>query len=83
MASQGKSISAVLAATFVSLVRSGRVRVSMMPHMAIVAGALLVPSVYGSRIYLGMSPTAFRHAVLWLLICAGAAMLLAALRSMM
>jgi len=73
----------VLSATFASLVWSGRVRANMMPHMAIVAGALVLPSVYGSRIYIGMSQTAFRQGVLGLLIFAGAAMLLAALRNMM
>lgn len=73
----------VLSATFMSLVLSGRVRSSMVPSMAIVAGALIVPSIYGSKIYIGMSPQAFRQGVLWLLIFAGTAMLLAALRSMM
>jgi uncharacterized membrane protein YfcA len=73
----------VLSATFVSLVLAGRVRSSMVPSMAIVAGALIVPSIYGSKIYIGMSPQAFRQGVLWLLIFAGAAMLLAALRTML
>jgi uncharacterized membrane protein YfcA len=73
----------VLSATFASLVWSGRVRASTWPQMAIVAGALVVPSIYGSQIYIGMSPAAFRQGVLWLLIFAGAAMLLAALRNML
>lgn len=73
----------VLSATFVSFVASGRVRANLVPHMAIVAGSLVLPSVYGSKIYIGMSPAAFRQGVLWLLIFAGAAMLLAALRSML
>lgn len=71
-----------LSATFASLVWSSRVHANMTPHMAIVAGGLVVPSVYGSKVYLGMSPMAFRQGVLWLLIIAGAAMLLASLRSM-
>lgn len=73
----------VLSATFMSLVWVGRVHVSMVPHMAIVAGALVVPSIYGSKIYIGMSPAAFRQGVLWLLIFAGLAMLAASLPRML
>ena len=72
----------VLAATFASLVVSKRVHAGLLPQMAVVAGSLIVPSIYGSKIYVGMSPTAFRNAVLWMLIFAGAAMLAAALKSM-
>jgi uncharacterized membrane protein YfcA len=72
----------VLSATFGSLVWSGRVRAEMLPQMAVVAGSLVVPSVWGSKIYIGMSPAAFRKGVLWVLILAGVAMLAAALRSM-
>ena len=73
----------VLAATFASLVVSRRVHSGMWPQMVVVAGSLVVPSIYGSKIYIGMSATAFRNAVLWMLIFAGGAMLAAALRSMM
>ena len=69
----------VLTATFGALVWSGRVRAEMLPQMAVVAGSLVVPSVWGSKIYLGLSPAAFRKGVLWLLIFAGVAMLTAAL----
>jgi len=72
----------VLAATFASLVISRRVNTSMWPQMAVVAGSLVVPSIWGSKIYIGMSPAAFRNTVLWMLVFAGAAMLAAALRSM-
>lgn len=72
----------VLSATFGSLVWTGRVRSDMLPHMAVVAGALIVPSVWGSKIYVGMSQAAFRKGVLWLLILAGVAMLMAAIRSL-
>jgi uncharacterized protein len=71
----------VLSATFGSLVWSGRVRSDMLPQMAVVAGSLVVPSVWGSKIYVGMSPAAFRKGVLWLLILAGVAMLTAAIRN--
>ena len=72
----------VLSATFASLVLAGRVRADMAPQMAIVAGSLVVPSVWGSKIYVGMSPAAFRQVVLWLLIFAGAAMLASSLRAL-
>lgn len=73
----------VLAATFASLVWTRRVHMGLLPQMAVVAGALVIPSIWGSKIYIGMSPIAFRNAVLWMLVFAGAAMLAAALRSMM
>jgi hypothetical protein len=72
----------VLSATFASLVLADRVRADMAPQMAIVAGSLVVPSVWGSKIYVGMSPAAFRQVVLWLLIFAGAAMLASSLRAL-
>jgi len=72
----------VLAATFASLVWSGRARMDHLPQMGIVAGALVVPSFYGSKIYTGMSPAAFRDGVLWLLVFAGVTMLAAAFRNM-
>jgi uncharacterized membrane protein YfcA len=71
----------VLAATFMSFVVTGRARVEHLPMMGVVAGSLVLPSIYGSRIYVGMSPTAFRNVVLWLLVFAGVTMLIAALRA--
>lgn len=70
----------VLAATFVSLVWTGRARAEHLPHMAVVAGSLIIPSIYGSKIYTGMTPAAFRNGVLWILVFAGATMLVAAFR---
>ena len=72
----------VLSATFASLVWSGRTGTQHLPQMAVVAGSLIVPSIYGSTIYTGMSPIAFRNGVLWLLVFAGATMLAAAFRAM-
>ncbi len=57
-------------------------RAEHLPQMAVVAGSLILPSLYGSKIYVGMSPTAFRYVVLWLLVLAGVTMLIAALRAM-
>ncbi len=73
----------VLAATFSSLVISGRARAEHLPHMAVVAGSLVVPALYGSKIYTGLSPQAFRNGVLWLLVFAGATMLAAASRNIL
>jgi hypothetical protein len=73
----------VLGATLGAMVWSGRVHTGLTPQMAVVAGSLLIPSIYGSKIYVGMSPVAFRRTVLWLLILAGTAMLAAAFRGML
>ena len=73
----------VLSATVTSNVWSGRLRPSMWPQMAIVAGALVLPAIWGSKIYVGMSAAAFRKTVLWLLVLAGAVMLSSALRTML
>jgi uncharacterized membrane protein YfcA len=73
----------VLAATFASLVWSGRAHAGLLPQMGVVAGSLLIPSIYGSKIYIGMSPTAFRNGVLWVLVFAGSMMVIAALRALM
>ena len=61
---------------------SGRVGAQHLPQMAVVAGSLVLPSIYGSKIYVGMSPAAFRNGVLWILVFAGVTMLAAALRNM-
>ena len=51
--------------------------------MALVAGALVIPAIWGSKIYVGISAAAFRQTVLWLLVGAGLFMLAAALRAML
>lgn len=73
----------VLSATMASNVWSGRVRTDMLPHMGLVGASLVLPAIWGSKIYIGMSAATFRQTVLWLLILAGAAMLAAGLRSML
>ena len=72
----------VLAATMASLVWSGRARAEHLPQMGVVAASLVVPSLYGSKIYTGLSPAAFRNGVLWLLVFAGVTMLAAALKNL-
>lgn len=73
----------VLSATLASNIWSGRLKPAVMwPQMAVVAGSLVLPAIWGSKIYVGMSAAAFRKTVLWLLVLAGAVMLAAAIRSM-
>lgn len=70
---------AVLAATLVALALSGAIRREMLPGFAVVAPALVLPSLLGSRVYLGLSPVAFRRIVLGLLSLSGLAMIGASL----
>ena len=73
----------VLSATLATNVWTGRVRGDQWPQMAVVAGSLVLPAIWGSKIYVGMSAAAFRQTVLWLLVFAGVVMLAAALRAML
>ncbi|MCC7126915.1 MAG: sulfite exporter TauE/SafE family protein [Acidobacteria bacterium] len=73
----------VLSATMASLVWTGRARPEHLPQMGVVAASLIVPSVWGSKIYIGMSPTAFRNGVLWILVFAGVTMLASAARNLL
>ncbi len=68
-----------LAATLGSYLMSGMATPDMWPKFAVVVPALLLPSLIGARIYHGLSPAAFRRAVLVLLSGAGLAMVAAAL----
>ncbi len=72
----------VLSATVASNVFYGRLHRGLLPQMAVVAGTLVLPAIWGSKIYVGMSPVAFRKTVLWLLVLAGVTMLMAAFRNM-
>jgi uncharacterized membrane protein YfcA len=71
----------VLSATLVSNVWSGRVRTQNLPQMAVVAGSLLLPALWGSKIYIGLSASNFRKGVLWILVFAGIVMLAAGLKN--
>nr|WP_231402504.1 sulfite exporter TauE/SafE family protein [Caenimonas aquaedulcis] len=70
---------AMLAVSFASYVATGITTRAMLPLLAIVAPAMLVPSLLGARLYLGISEAAFRKVVLGLLTASGAAMLVSAL----
>ena len=73
---------AALAATMVALVLSGAARADMWPKFAIVAPALILPSMLGARVYVGLSPAAFRTLILCLLSLSGVAMMSAALAAL-
>jgi uncharacterized membrane protein YfcA len=69
---------ALLAATFVAYVASGIASRPMLPLFAVVAPAMVIPSLLGSRLYARISEAAFRRVVLALLTASGAAMLASA-----
>ena len=66
---------AMLLVTFGSYLATGIVTRAMWPLFAIVAPAMLIPSLLGGRMYLAMSQTGFRKVVLVLLTAAGVALL--------
>ncbi len=69
----------LLAVTMASYLANGTVTQPMWPLMAIVAPALLLPALLGMKVYIGISPAAFRNLVLGLLTLSGMAMLASAL----
>jgi hypothetical protein len=69
---------AALAFTMAGYVATGLVTRDMWPLLPLVAVALLVPSLIGARVYVGLSDLAFRRLVLSLLSLSGVAMLVAA-----
>jgi uncharacterized protein len=69
---------AMLTITFTTYLVTGIATRAMLPLFAIVAPAMLIPSLLGARLYVGISDTAFRKIVLGLLTLSGVAMLAAA-----
>jgi uncharacterized membrane protein YfcA len=70
---------AALSVTFATYVGSGLVTREMWPLFGVVIPALLIPSVLGTRVYVGLSEAAFKRVVLGLLTAAGVAMIAASL----
>ncbi|ARP94449.1 sulfite exporter TauE/SafE family protein [Bordetella genomosp. 13] len=66
---------ATLAFTMLGYVVSGAVTREMLPMFAVVAPAMLVPTLIGARLYLGISDAAFRRIVLTMLTLSGVALL--------
>jgi uncharacterized membrane protein YfcA len=70
---------AALAVTMAVYVVKGIVTRDMLPMFAVVAPAMLVPTLLGARLYIGISEAAFRKIVLGLLTASGVALLSASL----
>ncbi|UDF31104.1 UNVERIFIED_ORG: sulfite exporter TauE/SafE family protein [Roseateles sp. XES5] len=70
---------ATLAVTMATYCATGVVTARMVPMFAVVAPAMLLPTLFGSRLYIGISEAAFRRIVLGLLTVSGVAMLAATL----
>ena len=70
---------AMLSVTMVGYLFSGKVGADMLPRFAVVAPALLIPSLLGARVYIGLSEQAFRRVVLSLLTASGFVMLASSL----
>jgi uncharacterized membrane protein YfcA len=66
---------ATLAATFAGYLATGVITREMLPLLAIVVPAILLPVLLGARLYVGISELAFRRIVLGLLTASGVAML--------
>jgi uncharacterized membrane protein YfcA len=68
---------ATLLVTFASYVGTGVITPQVVPLFAVVAPVMLIPSLLGSRLYIGISEAAFRKIVLGLLTVGGVALLAA------
>lgn len=69
----------MLAVTMATYLATGIVTREMLPLFAIVAPAMLVPTLLGARLYVGISEARFRQVVLGLLTVSGVVLLAAAL----
>ena len=67
----------MLLVTMGSYLATGIVTKAMLPMFGVVAAAMLVPTLLGARLYIGISEAAFRKIVLGLLTASGVAMLVA------
>lgn len=70
---------ATLAVTMAAYLATGAVTREMGPAFALVAPALVLPSLLGARIYVGLSEAAFRRIVLLLLSASGVMMVVSSL----
>ena len=69
----------MLAVTMASYLASGLISRAMLPLFAIVLPAMLVPTLVGTRLYVGLSEATFRKLVLGLLTLSGGALVSSAL----
>lgn len=70
---------AMLSVAFIGYLASGFVTLAMAPLLGLVAVAVLVPVLLGTRVYIGLSEQAFRRIVLVLLTLSGIALLVSSL----
>ena len=68
---------AMLLVTFATYAATGLINRATLPLLALVIPAMLVPSLLGARLYLGISEARFKQVVLGLLTLSGVAMLVA------
>lgn len=68
-----------LIVTMAVYIGTGIITRDMLPMFAIVAPAMLIPTLLGTRVYIGISDVTFRRIVLTLLTCSGVAMLAASI----
>ena len=66
---------ATLAVTMATYVATGITTARMLPTFAIILPAMLVPTLIGTRVYIGISETTFRQIILVLLTISGVVML--------
>lgn len=69
----------MLGVTLASYIGTGVITTATLPMLAIVLPAMLIPTLLGAKLYIGISEAAFRRIVLGLLTASGLAMLAAAL----
>jgi uncharacterized membrane protein YfcA len=69
----------MLVVTMASYVYTGVVTRDMLPLFAVIVPAMLVPTLWGTRVYVGISDVAFRRIVLGLLTVSGVALLASSL----
>jgi hypothetical protein len=69
---------AVLAVTMATYIGTGHITKDMLPNFGIVALAVVLPVLFGARLYIGISELNFRRIVLGLLTISGIALLVSA-----
>jgi len=74
---------AALSMTMAAYLATGVVTRDMVPLFALVAPALLVPSLLGARLYVGLSETGFRRVVLALLTASGVMMVVSSVPALL
>jgi uncharacterized membrane protein YfcA len=74
---------AALSMTMATYLFTGVVTREMLPLFALVAPALIIPSLLGARLYVGLSESSFRRVVLTLLTASGVTMVVSSLSSLL